>query len=55
MIQIFFFADVQKYQALTKTKYDGHRYTNTTWNYMRKILKYDMDIYNLCKAVFYDQ
>ena len=46
--------DVQKYVSVTKTKVNK-RYNNESLAIMENVLRYDMDIYNLCKALFYKQ
>ena len=44
-------SDVQSYVQATKTKHHDP-YKNETIQKMEKILRYDMDIYNLIKAIF---
>ena len=48
------FQDVQKMVAATKTKVNK-KYNNESLAFMEEVLRYDMDIYNLCKALFYKQ
>jgi len=45
---------VQKMVAATKTKVNK-KYNNESLAFMEEVLRYDMDIYNLCKALFYKQ
>ena len=40
--------------AATKTKVNK-KYNNESLAFMEEVLRYDMDIYNLCKALFYKQ
>lgn len=47
-------SDVQSYVQATKTKHHNP-YKNETIHKMEQILRYDMDIYNLVKAIFYER
>ena len=49
------YSAVQKWVNLSKTKVDRKKYSNSSRLVMENVLRHDMDIYELCKALFYKQ